>query len=1055
MASVALGLVGGFLFGPAGYLVGSLIGSLLDPAKQEGPRLQSLKLQVSQYGEMVKDVWGTMRIAGNVIWIGNGGNLVEHKHESGGKGGPQVTTYTYTASFAVGLCNRVNQRESAILGIAQIYADSRLIWGRGVSDADAIPMTVYLGNETQTADPTMEADLGAQNVPGYRGTAYVVFTDWDLSQFFNRIPNLEFVVYTNIGDIPIRVSTWDAQSYPGSGTPSGVIANADGTITQYVYGVGGLNTAYSFQTYQRDGTPVGSPITGNIAPGLVYATVTNMNCVVSDPGTGAAFYVNGAVGHSLLGGWPTPIGVSGMRIGDVVYFPSSSFGNGITGYPIVNDPGGDHALDQPQAVPVGYLVLGINPANMSIGHSTDGYVYVWDGDSGDMYKCEPDLSGVVKVWAAADFPSDGGFYRGGFVRYGDFFAQNYNFPVSQFRLNLISIADSGLTNYPQPRGPGNSPDFVFLGGNIAPLGDGYYLGKDGVILLDPPLEGVPLSEIVTDVSGDCGLGPSQIDVTELTDIVDGFVIGTQMTGRNRLEPTRNAYYYDGVESDSKVKFRKRGRASVVTIPDEDLAAFITGTTPPAQLVNERAQEFDLPQQLTVEYINNQADYQTGSQYAQRQVTNSQSKVALQLPISMTDAKGAEVANVLLDSAWAEREKYTIIVPRKYAYLDPTDVFTAKDRDIRILTREEVGTTTIKWEGVQEFQEIYTQAAIAIPASGMPPVTPPSPTPTTDALLLDIPLVQDSDTPQSGFYSAMAPIVAGPWPGASLNRSIDGGVSYAQLLVDNQADGIGSTVDALGSWDPNNNIFDEVNAVTVLMNAGQTLSGASADAVLNGANLALIGDELVQFKNATLIDTDTYTLSGLLRGRRGTEWATGTHVSDERFVLLPVDRADVPLSELYLDRFYKAVTAGQTIAGATAQEFTNTGNGLRPYSPVQLGGGVDASGNVTLAWTRRTRIGGAWMPFVDVPLSEPTEQYVVQIWNSTHTLVAFAAVLGGGSTTVYPASQQIIDFGALQETIFFTISQLGVANIGTEARGSVKGAGSTNDAPLNPIPPYGS
>src|SRR4051812_27815687 len=130
MASLALGaagaVVGGFLGGPLGasigWSIGAMVGNLLDPPKVEGPRLSDLSLQNSEYGRMIPYLWGTMRMAGNVIWIGNDGQLIEHKEKSGGKGGPEVTSYTYSASFAIQLC------ANEITEITRVWADGRLVW---------------------------------------------------------------------------------------------------------------------------------------------------------------------------------------------------------------------------------------------------------------------------------------------------------------------------------------------------------------------------------------------------------------------------------------------------------------------------------------------------------------------------------------------------------------------------------------------------------------------------------------------------------------------------------------------------------------------------------------------------------------------------------------------------------------------------------------------------------------------------------------------------------------------------------------------------------------
>jgi hypothetical protein len=321
--------------------------------------------------------------------------------------------------------------------------------------------------------------------------------------------------------------------------------------------------------------------------------------------------------------------------------------------------------------------------------------------------------------------------------------------------------------------------------------------------------------------------------------------------------------------------------------------------------------------------------------------------------------------------------------------------------------------------------------------------------------LDIPLVNDTDD-ENGFYAAMAGHESTAWRGAELDKSTDGGATYAAVANDAVIDPMGTTTDALGDWS-GGNVFDMLNTVTVVIGAGGgTLSSASALGVLNGANEAVIGQELVQFVTAELIATSTYKLSGLLRGRRGTEWAMPAHLAGDRFALLPVTNVPAAFAELGNARKYKAVTSRTTLAAATAQTFTNNGQALRPYSPVLLGGApiTPFDGTVELHWIRRTRKGGAWNDFTEVPVSEAAEQYVVQIWNATYSLCARIITVSAQSAT-YTAAQQVTDFGATQQHIYWTVGQLGLYQLGTQSAAVSPGSGGSDNAPLSPIPPYNS
>jgi hypothetical protein len=103
-------------------------------------------------------------------------------------------------------------------------------------------------------------------------------------------------------------------------------------------------------------------------------------------------------------------------------------------------------------------------------------------------------------------------------------------------------------------------------------------------------------------------------------------------------------------------------------------------------------------------------------------------------------------------------------------------------------------------------------------------------------------------------------------------------------------------------------WDNNTEITVLLTSG-TLSSVNELAVLNGANAALTGDELIQFQNAELIDEKTYKLTKLLRGRQGTEWAVASHVAGDKFILFTASLYATSLPSNLIGRllYYKGVS----------------------------------------------------------------------------------------------------------------------------------------------------
>lgn len=200
MATLILSTVGTLVGGPLGGAIGALIGQQIDSSlftrKVQGPRLKELSVQTSSYGSPLPLHFGTIRSSGSVIWATE---LVEHKEKSGGgKGRPSVTSYTYTASFAVALASR------PIAGVGRIWADGNLLRGEAGDLKVGGQMRIHTGFGDQPADPLLAQAEGIAQNPAYRNLAYVVFEDLALADYGNRLPSLTFEIIADDGSVSIR-----------------------------------------------------------------------------------------------------------------------------------------------------------------------------------------------------------------------------------------------------------------------------------------------------------------------------------------------------------------------------------------------------------------------------------------------------------------------------------------------------------------------------------------------------------------------------------------------------------------------------------------------------------------------------------------------------------------------------------------------------------------------------------------------------------------------------------------------------------------------------------
>lgn len=228
MATLVLTAVGTLVAGPLGGAIGAAIGQQIDqnilfrPKARKGPRLGDLSVQTSSYGAQIPRIFGTMRVAGTVIWATD---LAEHKSTSGGKGQPRVTTYAYSASFAVALSAR------RVQSVGRIWADGKLLRGAGGDFKSKTLFRLHGGQEDQGPDPLIVAAEGAGQAPAYRGMAYAVFENMSLEDFGNRIPSLTFELVADPGAVPIGSMAEELTdgTVTSGGTPalSGYAASGD------------------------------------------------------------------------------------------------------------------------------------------------------------------------------------------------------------------------------------------------------------------------------------------------------------------------------------------------------------------------------------------------------------------------------------------------------------------------------------------------------------------------------------------------------------------------------------------------------------------------------------------------------------------------------------------------------------------------------------------------------------------------------------------------------------------------------------------------------------
>jgi len=531
-------------------------------------------------------------------------------------------------------------------------------------------------------------------------------------------------------------------------------------------------------------------------------------------------------------------------------------------------------------------------------------------------------------------------------------------------------------------------------------------------------EPATLGDMLVELGERAGL--EEVTATGLDETVDGLAIARESPLRSSLEALLAAFPAVSAEGSGDMAFRPFGAGTARTVSPEDFGAAPEGAERAPRIAVERRQGADLPLQFELAYGDPARDYQPAVQRARLQLGHTHRRERLDSPLVLTAARAKRQADRLLARAWQRQESHRLQLPLHFAELEPGDrlLYEIDSRAVELVIDElEIASGHVAAIGTPVTP--FAALADGAESGSFPPVIV---TPLGESVVhvVEFPgLGRESTRPQAFLAGAGA---SPAWRGAGIFISRDGGISFELFASVLAPAVVGETTTALPAGPTAT--WDEGSSVDIaLLREDDSLESRSALSILNGANRAVIGDELVQFREADLLANGNMRLSGMLRGRNGTEQAVAGHIAGERFVLLDgggLVPAAPPLETIGQSLLLKPVTRGRTLEETAAQSLTVSGASLRPLAPVHLRGRRSDGGDLEITWIRRTRVGGAWIDGVDVPLGEEVESYEIDILAGGQPV---RTISSAAPQVVYGAAEQTIDFGAPQAAVEVAVCQM--------------------------------
>ncbi len=443
-------------------------------------------------------------------------------------------------------------------------------------------------------------------------------------------------------------------------------------------------------------------------------------------------------------------------------------------------------------------------------------------------------------------------------------------------------------------------------------------------------------------------------------------------------------------------------APVPMLP-ETLESSDDGVEPGVRSQRKRS-DLSNPQPRSLRYYDPDRDYQISVQRAIG-APQGQREAMLELPAAMS----AQAARALIAAAAAKSRWQSETLSQRIAQLDeslgPGSLVKIPDRP----GIWRIGTWEWMERGVElQLVRLAPNAAAQLSADAGE-ISSPSDSVAAQTRLQAFELPWDgTGSPHDPSYHVAVSATSRHWSGAAL--SIEQADGYLPLdLYASDRSVIGTLVEPLAS-SPGLLLEGPAVCDVDLVADDLELRSTTVAGIASGANRLRIGDEVLQFSRAEQIASSRWRLSGLLRGRGGTEWAAmAGHEPGTNIAL--IDNTLLPLGQDVIapDAFSRIAALGFGDGEHAVSQLDPTGASRLPLSPVHVNITPTSSG-LRWNWMRRSRGQYRWQDSVDVPLIEEMENYLIGFGPINEPFVSWERTIPEFAATNSELSSLIASFG---------------------------------------------
>lgn len=454
------------------------------------------------------------------------------------------------------------------------------------------------------------------------------------------------------------------------------------------------------------------------------------------------------------------------------------------------------------------------------------------------------------------------------------------------------------------------------------------------------------SSIVAEICMRAGVPVERINLQGLEGSISGLSHSPSDAAHVGIESMGQILNFDGANFDGQLHFVQRGRNSVAALTTDDL---VDDGKEIRQL--NRKDSITVPRVLHLEYFDLDGGLSADKQTSDRSLdSRSTAEVKIQTAVLMNSADAGRAAIINHKIAIEEqRGGYEFSLPDAWVWLTTGDIITLNGERLRV-TEVEID------EGFQRYKTTFDRASSYRTTITGVPVPEPIPPPSLivgDTVLhfIDSHIIRDTDD-RLGYYVAVGR-ASDNWNGALVELSLDGGETYINSIDAAVEATVGELLDPLPSvsvWVP-----DAHNATRVRLLLDDDLESADLRGMMNRQNLAMIGNEIINFGEAEEVEPQVWELSHFLRGRKGSP--VTSHAAGERFIMMERSYLwfiDAELFVLGRPITFRATSFGGTVQTVVTATFTGQSQAERQPAYLQA---QRRAGQITINWQGVGRLGG--------------------------------------------------------------------------------------------------